>query len=234
MMNFLHQTTDLNRPAIGFNLVDERLFVVKQAGFSLFITLIALMVMSLASVALIRSVDTNTVISGNLAFKQSATASADAAVERAIAWLETNKGDTLNADIPNNGYLATAANGVNDQTGTAFWATIAGSACLMKGNSCLAENMADGTTYQEAIDDQAGDAAGNVSEYVIQRLCTNDGPRATSGCLVPETNPEEGADTGNNNGGAVDLGTAIYYRIIVSVTGPRNTRSFVQAVVSIS
>ena len=52
-----------------------------QQGVVSFIALVALVVMSLAAVALIRSVDTATLIAGNLAFKQAATASADAGVE---------------------------------------------------------------------------------------------------------------------------------------------------------
>ena len=58
-----------------------------EKGVVLFIALIALVVMSLAAVALIRSVDTNTLIAGNLGFKQSATVSADSGVETAITWL---------------------------------------------------------------------------------------------------------------------------------------------------
>ena len=58
-----------------------------QQGIVLFIALIALVVMSLAAVALIRSVDTNTLIAGNLSFKQAATTSADAGVEAAISQL---------------------------------------------------------------------------------------------------------------------------------------------------
>ncbi len=56
-----------------------------QRGVILIITLIVLVAMTLASIAMVRSVDTSTVIAGNLAFKQSATASGDAGLEAAIA-----------------------------------------------------------------------------------------------------------------------------------------------------
>jgi len=56
----------------------------RQRGVVLFFALIALVVMSLAAVALIRSVDTNTLIAGNLAFKQAATSSGDSGLEMAI------------------------------------------------------------------------------------------------------------------------------------------------------
>ena len=44
-----------------------------QSGVVLFIALIVLVAMSLAGVALVRSVDTNLLIAGNLAFKQGDT-----------------------------------------------------------------------------------------------------------------------------------------------------------------
>jgi type IV pilus assembly protein PilX len=56
----------------------------KQRGVVLFLTLIALLAMSLAAVALIRSVDTSAMILGNLAFKESARNSADAGFQGAI------------------------------------------------------------------------------------------------------------------------------------------------------
>src|SRR5665647_88236 len=81
---------------------------VKQHGVVLFIALIALVVLSLAAVALIRSVDTNTLIAGNLAFKQSATISADSGLETAITWLGNQASATLEADSAAAGYYATS------------------------------------------------------------------------------------------------------------------------------
>jgi len=78
----------------------ERARIMKQRGVVLFFALIALLAISLAAVALIRSVDTSTMIAGNLAFKQTATTSADAGLENAIAWLNT----TQTANSANNVY----------------------------------------------------------------------------------------------------------------------------------
>ena len=47
----------------------------RQRGVSLFFALVCLVAIMLAAVALVRSVDTSTLISGNLAFQQSATSS---------------------------------------------------------------------------------------------------------------------------------------------------------------
>ena len=56
----------------------------RQRGVVLFISLIVLVAMTLAGVALVRSVDTTNLIAGNLAFKQGATLSGDAAIETEI------------------------------------------------------------------------------------------------------------------------------------------------------
>ena len=72
--------THLQRPA--FN---------KQRGVVLFFAMIALVVMSLAAVALIRSVDTSTMIAGNLAFKQTATNSGSAGIAGALAYLQSQQ-----------------------------------------------------------------------------------------------------------------------------------------------
>ena len=57
-----------------------------QQGVVLFIALIILVAMTLAGIALMRSVDTNVLIAGNLAFRQANTMYADTGVEAARAW----------------------------------------------------------------------------------------------------------------------------------------------------
>ena len=59
----------------------------KQRGVALFFALVCLVAIMLAAVVLVRSVDTSTLISGNLAFQQSATVSGDAGTEAALTWL---------------------------------------------------------------------------------------------------------------------------------------------------
>jgi len=198
--------------------------LLKQKGFSLFITLIALLVMSLAATALIRSVDTNTVIAGNLAFKQTATASADTAVETAIAWLQTNNnGTTLNNSVLSNGYVASTTNATTDPIGVAYWDSVAASACLISSTGGCVSGSGTART----------DVAGNQAAYIIQRLCASTGAPSGASCIVS-------AGAVNSPGGTIGttkavnsvLATQIYYRILVRVTGPRNTASYVQAIVT--
>ncbi|MGB9093633.1 MAG: hypothetical protein WCB93_05930, partial [Gallionella sp.] len=100
----------------------------RQRGVVLFFALIALVVMSLAAVALIRSVDTSTMIAGNIAFKQAATTSGDGGIEGAITALNAAQAamaainnnvlndpgcpgacsNVLNASNPSNGYYSNA------------------------------------------------------------------------------------------------------------------------------
>ena len=75
-----------------------------QRGVVLFIALIVLVAMTLAGLAMMRSVDTNNLIAGNLAFKNAAVSAGDAAVEAARTWVMTKTPGQLEADQA--GYFA--------------------------------------------------------------------------------------------------------------------------------
>src|SRR4029450_482258 len=62
----------------------------RERGAILFIALIVLVAMSLAGIALMRSVDTNVLIAGNLAFRQGATSAGDWGIESARIWMTGN------------------------------------------------------------------------------------------------------------------------------------------------
>jgi Tfp pilus assembly protein PilX len=59
----------------------------RARGAVLFIALIVLVAMTLAGIAIMRLVDTATLIAGNLAFKQGTVQSSDNGVEQAFQWL---------------------------------------------------------------------------------------------------------------------------------------------------
>jgi len=63
----------------------------RQHGVVLFIALIAMVVMSLAGVALIRSVDTTGSVAGNLAFREASIPAVNMAVEEAVQALYISK-----------------------------------------------------------------------------------------------------------------------------------------------
>lgn len=179
---------------------------IKQQGVVLFFALIALVVMSLAAVALIRSVDTNSLIAGNLSFKQSSMFSADRGVETAIVWVLAN-GALLEADSVANGYYAT---------------------------SDVAPHLdARALVDASGVTDTVNDGQGNAITYVIQRMCQNAGP-ALPGvptlCLFgPVT--EIAGDNGNPNPPPPRFAPSLIYRVTARVVGPKNTVSYIQSFV---
>ena len=188
----------------------------RQSGVVLVVALIMLIAMTLAALALVRSVDTANIIAGNLSFQQAATHSGDRGVETAIAWIENNPGLTL-SDSAASGY---AANGLTaapskpaNETWDAYWTRV----WAPRPAVTLATDAVTGTTVA----------------YVIDRLCANSGA-ATAGALCAES-PIVGIAVGNaEEAGEKQIAAAaqVYYRITARVTGPRNTLSYVQAVIS--
>jgi hypothetical protein len=88
----------------------------RQRGLSLLFALIALAAISLAAVALVRAVDTGSLVIGNIGFKQDATAAASQAAEQAISWLQAHAGAALQTDIAASGYYAASRDSL-DVTG---------------------------------------------------------------------------------------------------------------------
>ena len=179
-----------------------------QQGVVLFFALIALVVMSLAAVALIRSVDTNSLIAGNLSFKQSSMLSADTGVETAITWVTNNAG-LLEANSEANGYYATSDVPAHPD----------------------AKALVDGSLVPSIIDSQ-----GNKITYVIQRMCRDEVPPRLPFddadkkelCLFgPLTEP---ADNKGVNKEVYPTGKAasLIYRVTAKVEGPKNTVSYIQ------
>lgn len=198
----------------------------KQRGVALFFALIALLAISLAAVALIRSVDTSTLIAGNLAFKQSATASGDAGVEAAINWLTATQ--TANS----------AKNVLTDAT-HAFNITNATSGYYSNANPAL--SLTDGTGIQWTNADSVlvgTDSSGNTSRFVIQRMCRVENVAIqNASCLFSDAVQDK---NGQNiplpqevciGSGCPVAGQTPQLRITSRTTGPRNTVSYVQAFV---
>jgi type IV pilus assembly protein PilX len=190
-----------------------------QRGAVLFISLIVLVAMSLAGLAMMRGVDTGAQIANNLAFKQGATMAGDAGVEAARTWLMNNPGATLYNDQPG------VANGVG------YFATWQQGLDFTNGDADTTNNF-DWTTRAVAL---ATDAAGNQASYVIHRMCDATGNPASINCI--RVTNATGSTSSSSKGAAAFGSYAIsspsqaFFRITVRVIGPRNTVSYVQAVV---
>lgn len=194
----------------------------RQRGVVLFIALIVLVAMTLAAIALVRSVDTSNVIAGNLAFKESTIQAADQGTDQAIQWLTTNVG----TGSLNNDNLAVAGNIMYYSSGQ-----------LASGANWWAAPAAwtgfSGSSYT--------DTAGNNIYVIIHRMCTQPNTTYNGNGAGGVANicslyfPTSGASTG----GSMSVGSftfqgnpQLYYRITSRVQGPRNTFSFVQTMVT--
>jgi Tfp pilus assembly protein PilX len=199
----------------------------RQRGVVLFIALIVIVAMALAGLALIRSVDTNVIVAGNIAFKQAATNSAEQGLEAARAWLVANK-STLSDD-----QVAPTAT-----PPTAYFSNWQNTADLT-GND---PNKGDFDWASNSVLVTPGDSAGNKVRYVIHRLCADSNKTPSSTSCVKVSSTSGGTASGGGEyvgrrgyeGGGASSGfnlttSIVYYRVTVRVDGPRNTRAYVQA-----
>jgi Tfp pilus assembly protein PilX len=184
--------------------------LLREQGIAMFIVLISLVVLALAALTMLRSVDTSLLLSGNFAFRKAATEAGDLGIEAAAAalpgLLSTSQeavvlGQYYPSRTPTAGGLSWDTNGLPPAS---IW------------------NIAQAVT---------GAPPGFTVAYVIERLCTG---------VLPITNmllacvADVAPDTSSNKAGSVKFtaSSAIYYRVTVRVTGPHNTISYVQAILS--
>ena len=212
-----------------------------QNGVVLLISLIILVALTIGGIALVRSVDTTNIISGNLAFQQAATHEGEAGTAQAVLFLESiaYPYTELHTDDASNGYTASTPSGVwaaaGDAAGNpadwdAYWSTVidpvprslpvtAASCGLGGGRACtLATNP----------------FSGNTVSYTIQRLCA-----ASGDPLLLPTGCARGSQSSSQIGTCLGSGciplpkiSQYYYRITTRVVGPRNTTSYIQTIVA--
>lgn len=196
----------------------------RQNGVVMLVALIVLVVMTMAGIALMRSMDTTNLIAGNMAFKQAATQTADAGVEAAIGWLEANNASGfLDNHAATVGYTAASANNAAYPLGEAFWT-------LMKPSGVCYLPVAGGVC---SASPGVANTSGNTIGFMIQRLCASAGNRNGAGCsIVAGTTVTSGSNEGAGEDQLTGISTSVYYRITVRVVGPRNAVSYVQSIVS--
>jgi hypothetical protein len=195
----------------------------KQRGLVLFFALIALVVMSLAAVALIRSVDTSTMIAGNIAFKQSTTASGDAGIEAAIAWLSAT--EVANSGL--NIYLNPAHPfNVNDVANGYYT------------NADPNLNLFADATWNDVAGTEIVDNSNNQIRYIIQRMCrTANALIRTDDCLFSgailnlDNNTTPIPQEFCSGPGCPVAGQTPQIRITTRTIGAKNTVSYLQAFV---
>lgn len=182
----------------------------KERGVVMFVALIVLIVMTLAGLAMMRQLGSNTSIAGNLAFKQGATSIADAGIESGRAWVFANAA-TLNNDAADAGYYSSWGTGEVDPTSAAW------------------------KTMWDRAPEQVPSPGNNVA-FIVQRLCLT--PGLSSDNPAQRCSDSGGNNAGGSKGGG-SYGeipfTPIakpFYRITARVRGPRNTLSYTQIVMN--
>lgn len=205
----------------------------QQQGISLPIVLVALVLLSFAAVGLIRSVDTGSLIVGNLAFKKASSATADRTAETAITWLQNNNNTTLYENITASGYYATSLTNLDVTGKSALTSRVL---VDWEGNSCA--YATSGTFTGGCVAPSATTTANSFSSnFVITRMCKTTGdPNATSnGCAKPvSTNSGDSPKKGELKHGEDKRFSAPagpYFRIVVRTVGPRNSVSFTETYV---
>lgn len=185
-----------------------------QRGVTLLIALIALIAMSLAGIALVRSLDTGNLIAGNLAFRQASLQAADKGVEAAFIALPTILATKRDENIPNQYFALKQSEDSRGVPTTANWASVP---CRDHTNATVSCATQD---YQV--------------KYVIERLCD---PSAS----LPVTDVQASCqcDVGSGKGGSkgsfspsFTTADAVYFRVTIQVSGPRQTMTYTQAILS--
>lgn len=190
-----------------------------QRGVILVITLVSLVVLLLTAIALFRSVDTGTMIAGNLALRQAAVAASDRAVAEAATALTTRQ----NSSTAN--MWVTQAHPINNTDASISYYSNVDTTLNLTAASTWAANG-------PSTDLNAADGGGNQTQYLIQRMCRD------ANALPLETNCLLNFVDKDNDSKKTGLPpperpkNSVVYRITVRVSGPKNTVSYTQAFVN--
>lgn len=207
-----------------------------QHGTSLVFALMALVILGLGAMALTRSVDTGTLVMGNLSFRQDAVVTSSAGTEQALAWLQSQDSATLDATDAGRGYYSASIETL-DPAGNRTSAARPRPLVDWNGDGCAAFAKASFTDC--ATRPASGTPVnGNRVQWVIIRMCALAGqpPAGANFCLRPAGSADETvAERGElQPGGRFSRPNAgPFYRVIVRVQGPRNTVSITETMVSL-
>ena len=203
----------------------------KQQGVVLVIALIALMAISLAGVALMRTVDTSNVVSGNIAFNEAAIQMADIGAEQAYTEIMGNLSSN-----PNSCQFVAANCPVNSAGQPYFYPNVS----ALDVTTRLPSPVGGLNWSNPLLQTLPGDTTASYSvHYLIERMCgalvTGNAADNTANLQTPATFLQCRVvpiyDTpiapSTDSTPLTGLGK-LFYRVTVEVTGPRNTRGVSQ------
>lgn len=205
----------------------------RERGVVMIVALLLLAALTLAGVTLSRSVSTGTLVAGNLAFQQGGTRSADRGVSLGMQWIDAQAVDALYNSIPVSGYRAFP---LGEPPAGMSWSSYFDTSIHDAGLDTPAP-------YQGSNED----AAGNTVTFFIERLCSGPGSPNVVTCVSPTAGSNcarrgsscsggrqamMGVGADGSYAGPSSLRLPVFYRITARSVGPRNTRSYVQAIFS--
>ena len=214
-----------------------------QHGVVLLISLIALVALTLAGLAIVRQVDTATLITGNLTFRQSSINTADLAVEHMADSSADGGFATLNGiktryhNNYNDWYRATL---FTEENPTAPCATndvncIKTSGIpnvLRSAGKCRSASDASASSLRAVWDEQSG----NCAVMVLERMCRNTGQATANHCVLFNEAQISGKWKQGQTGDGTDScditppQNGVGMRLSVRVDGPRGTTSYLQTI----
>lgn len=186
----------------------------RQQGFVLFVALMVLTAMTLAAVALVKTVDTTTQLARNISFKRDATNRADLALEAVMQGFRSGQ------------YFAQGNNTTATDAGKNFSAVV-----LPSDPDGVPTVMKDAASFSAAWTAPAvtiggADREGMSVVYLIERLCARPGPSDAQTCVLGGAVAAGGTMVSNRPASVVPA----LFRVTARVGGPRNTVSYVQSV----
>ena len=186
----------------------------RERGIVLFIALIAMVVMSFAGVALVRSVDTSTSVTKNLVFRQASIPVINNSVEVAMGALFKNPTITNRDadDIAHNYFASLQPNEHSNAVPDVLWGAYPPAGYLSKGLPVL-----------------AADSAGNEARFVIERVCVAAGSPSLGNCDLLAPKQSLGKTSMKLKGPTIL--PLPFYRVSVRVDGPSNTVTHAQAMI---
>jgi hypothetical protein len=195
--------------------------------------LMTLVALSLAAVALVRSVDTGALILGNMGFKDDTVMASDEAMRVAMGYLTKGQADgTLEKSIEGDGYYIDAFQSL-DVTGTSM--DVNRTLVDWKLDGCKGAEPAPATgKCVKPVATALSLPNGVSARYLVMKMCSADG--ATVDCLGPTSQKsEETSESGELNYKepyyAKSSAKAVYYRIIVRTDGARDAVTYTEAIV---
>jgi type IV pilus assembly protein PilX len=198
-----------------------------QSGIVLIVALLVLVALTIASLGLLRSVDTTTIATGNLGFKKDIYRQSNRGVQDALnklVPLRNAQGELPGANFVGPGYYATATQLAQDPRGLPL-ILVNAPIPSAPGTPTLTAGLGE---FAVPIGDPSG--GGYLFRYTAERLCPQ------TGASEPAINPcREAAGAGKSATPTLQRGLPlsgrIYVRLTLRVDGPKNSVSYFQAMV---